>query len=295
MRRPKAVTYSIFALAWFSIPAHGQKLDIEQIEQSIRYINNLQSTDGGFRASESDAQSTISATTAALRAHKYLHPRARPRDQDGPREFVLKCYNKSVGAFASRPGGECDVHSTAMGLMALVELKTATDQVAGPCKEYFAQRAKSLSEIYIAVAALHAAGLSASTANDWIALFAATRTDGGVYGKSPVDTAGAVITILRLGGKIEDPDAVAAVLNRAQRDDGGFAGTDASDLGTTYRIMRALYMLKTRPNIQSCRAFLARCRNVDGGYGLTPGQRSTVSATYFAVIVMHWLDELERG
>ena len=39
------------------------------------------------------------------------------------------------------------------------------------------------------------------------------------------------------------------------------------------------------------RAFVAKCRNDDGGYGVAPGLASTAGGTYFASIILHWLDE----
>jgi hypothetical protein len=51
-------------------------------------------------------------------------------------------------------------------------------------------------------------------------------------------------------------------------------------------------MLKATPDdVVRLRDFLASCRNDDGGYGPGKGQPSAVSATYFASIISHWLDE----
>ena len=37
------------------------------------------------------------------------------------------------------------------------------------------------------------------------------------------------------------------------------------------------------------REFIAKCRNADGGYGVTAGQASSASGTYYAGIILHWL------
>ena len=47
---------------------------------------------------------------------------------------------------------------------------------------------------------------------------------------------------------------------------------------------------ETPRSADAVRAFIAKCRNADGGYGPAPGQPSNVGATYFATIVSHWLD-----
>ena len=38
------------------------------------------------------------------------------------------------------------------------------------------------------------------------------------------------------------------------------------------------------------REFIGKCRNADGGYGVTPGTASGASGTYYAGIILHWLD-----
>jgi hypothetical protein len=49
-------------------------------------------------------------------------------------------------------------------------------------------------------------------------------------------------------------------------------------------------MLRAKPaDVERLRAFIAKCRNADGGYGVAPGQPSAVGSTYFAGIVLHWL------
>ena len=53
-------------------------------------------------------------------------------------------------------------------------------------------------------------------------------------------------------------------------------------------------MLKERPDTKKVKAFIASCRNTDGGYGVTPGAPSSVSGTYYASIIQHWADELGK-
>jgi hypothetical protein len=107
------------------------------------------------------------------------------------------------------------------------------------------------------------------------------------------DTGGAVVAVLRLGGKVEHRDKVLEALKAGQRDDGGYGKADAkgSDLETTYRVLRAFHMLKDRPDAEKVRKFVAKCRNEDDGYGVMPGQPSAVGGTYFASIILHWLAE----
>ena len=72
----------------------------------------------------------------------------------------------------------------------------------------------------------------------------------------------------------------------------GYEGLVAKDIESTYRVMRSFMMLKEPPaDTVRLRAFIASCRNKDGGYGVTPGQPSSVSGTYYAGIVLHWLGD----
>jgi hypothetical protein len=102
------------------------------------------------------------------------------------------------------------------------------------------------------------------------------------------------VTLLRLGGDVADRAALVKILKDGQRRNGGYGKDDneiASDLETTYRVMRCFVMLKASPeNVEGMRSFVAKCRNEDGGYGMTPGEPSNVNATYFAGIIRHWLD-----
>ena len=80
-------------------------------------------------------------------------------------------------------------------------------------------------------------------------------------------------------------------------DDGGFgeAKAEVSDLGSTYRVMRALMLLKEKPkDVAALRKFVTSCRNSDGGYGVTAGAPSSMSGVYYATIVSKWLDDMEK-
>ena len=78
----------------------------------------------------------------------------------------------------------------------------------------------------------------------------------------------------------------------AERDALGTAERPESDLESTYRVMRAFAMMKEQPaDAAKLRGFIARCRAKAGGYGERPGELPTVTGTYFAAIVTHWLEQ----
>jgi prenyltransferase beta subunit len=279
--------------------AHAQ--NPRQINATVAYLRSLQTEGGGFTATAqrpTDKQPnspSLRATSAALRSLKYFG--GAPRDAEASKRFVAQCFDKTSGGFADTPGGKPDVATTAVGLMALAELKMPLEAYRDAAVKYLDDHAKSFEDIRIAAAGLEAVQARSPRAEAWLKQVADLRNPEGTYGKDndlARDTGSAVVVVLRLGGEVQNRDAVLQALKRGQRSDGGFgkAGVKASDLETTYRVMRAFMMLKARPdNVQSLHAFIAKCRNEDGGYGISPGQPSTAGSTYFAAIIRHWLTE----
>jgi hypothetical protein len=295
------ITYSIYRqlrlclLAALALGAVAQSapLSPEQREASVAYVLSLQNPDGGFRGTAAPGPSQLSATTMSLRSLQYFGGKSKNRE--ATLEFAMSCYDPAAGTLADTPGGTPNVRSTAIGLMALADLGAALPEGGKRIVAYFDQNAKALPDIYMAVAALDAAGLKAPAAARWISAYEATRNAKDTYGSGGVDTARAVNTVVRLGGPIKEREAVVRDLKALQRPDGGFSAAGAnSDLGTTYPVMRAFSLLKEKPDLPGVVRFVASCRNTDGGYGPRPGEPSTAAATYHAAIVLHWVDEMSR-
>jgi hypothetical protein len=195
------------------------------------------------------------------------------------------------------PGGKPDLFTTAVGVMAVTELKMPTDKVSAGAVKFLSENAKNFEDIRIAAAGLERLNEKAPNAKAWLADVGKLQNADGSFGKGPGQaraTGGSVVTLLRLGGDVADRAALVKILKDGQRRNGGYGKDDneiASDLETTYRVMRCFVMLKASPeNVEGMRSFVAKCRNEDGGYGMTPGEPSNVNATYFAGIIRHWLD-----
>jgi len=282
------VTTLFLALACAAAP-----LSQEQRAATVAFAAGLQNDDGGYRPTPATADSSLGATTSGLRTIKYFGGEARRKRRTT--SFVMSCYHPTLGAFSDKPGGTPDVRTTAIGLMSLGELQGPIQEHAPAILRYFNENAKSLPDVYIAAAALDSAKVSNPNASTWIAMFApALSTGDESTGKGAPELASAAITTLRLGGTLPNREHVARVLQAAQKPDGGFGAAETSDLSTTYRLMRAVYMVKAKPDLARLRAFIDRCRNPDAGYGPTPGQPATASATYNAGIVLHWIEELQK-
>jgi prenyltransferase beta subunit len=275
-------------------PARGQTA--EQKKETIAYLRSLQTQSGGFLPARpprgEDGQPSLRATTGALRALKYFG--GQPRDAKACAAFVKSCFDDKTGGFRDKPSAKTDIITTAVGIMAMMELKAP---VYGDAINYLrGSDTKNFEEIRMAAAGLEAVEKRSLQRDPWLKQIAEMRNHDGSYGKGDGmarDTGSAVVTILRLGGQLDKRDKVLEVLRSGQRSDGGFgkADTKTSDLESTYRIMRAFHMMNTQPaDVDALRRFIARCRNTDGAYGIAPDQPSTVGSTYFAAIILHWLD-----
>jgi prenyltransferase beta subunit len=179
--------------------------------------------------------------------------------------------------------------------MALVEVKIPTEKYEPKAIAFMADNAKAFEQVRMAAAGLEAVGKKSEKNDAWLDRLARLRNADGTFGKGKGmvrETGGAVACVLRLGGKVADRDAVLKALDAGQREDGGFGREDAtgSDLETSYRVVRSYVMLKARPkNTDGLKGFIGKCRNADGGYGVTPGAPSSAGSTYFAGILLHWL------
>jgi prenyltransferase beta subunit len=270
-----------------------------QKKETIAYLHSLYVAGQGFRSSP-QARPSVGATSSALRALAYFG--GKPPEDEGCARLVKSCFDRSSGGFADQPGGKIDVHTTSVGIMAIVQLKLPTEPYEAGVLRYLGENAHTFEDIRIAAAAVEALGKKPSQARAWVRQLEQMRLADGSYGKgdgAARATGGAVAAVLRLGGKVEDRENVLRILNAGQRSDGGFgkSGSDRSELESTYRIVRCFAMLHSKPQrADALRAFLARCRNRDGGYGVAPSQPSSASGTYFAAIVLHWLEgECEGG
>ena len=275
---------------------HGQTQ--EQRKETITYLQSLQTSEGGFlpqAAKGNEVKPTVRATSSALRALKYFGGEAKDPASCG--QFVHSCFNRTAGGFADSPGGTPTVATTAIGIMAVVEVKLPADTYTPSVVKFLGENTKEFEEIRIAAAGLEAINQRPPQAATWIEQILKMRNAEGSFGKGigqARDTGGSLVALLRLGYKPEKIEGWLAVLKAGQRKDGGFGkeDSDSSDLETTYRVMRAFHMLKERPaEPEKLRAFLAKCRNTDGGYGVAADQPSNVSATYYAAIIRHWLAE----
>lgn len=262
--------------------------------QTRHYLVGLQSADGGFAIDTATPTPTLRATAAAIRALRHFGGEV-PRVEEAAK-FVMRCRDAATGGFGSGPGQKPGVAVTATGIMAAVELKIPQEKYRDAAVKYLGARAEDIEDIRLCAAAFESLKLPAPKAKEWLDAVAKTRHSDGTFGEGAgvVRSTGSMAALtLRLGGELANRNAVVAVLKKGQRPDGGYGKAEkpaTSDLETSYRVVRALVMLKEKPaDPAKLREFVAKCRNKDGGYGIAPGQMSSGPATYYAAMLMHWL------
>ena len=265
----------------------------EDFAQTAAFAAAQQNEDGGFAAGPGQP-STLGATNSGLRVLDYVG--GSVPDLAGCIAFVKACKIKG-GGFAQTPGGKHDVVTTAIGLLAAAELKIADRAMIDDALAYFGAEAKSFEEVRMSIAGLEAVTAISPDFPRWAEQIESLRQPDGSFGDGAArafTSGGAGAAILRMGMNLEKRDAVIAAIKSGQRPEGAWSKDDGPpDLGSSYRVMRALYMLKEKTDVEKLIGFIGRCRRNDGSYSSTPGGPGSLGSTYFATIILHWLRLLD--
>jgi pimeloyl-ACP methyl ester carboxylesterase/prenyltransferase beta subunit len=256
--------------------------------QTAAYAAAHQNKDGGF-AAKVGQKSSLGATNSGLKV--LLHVGGSVRDVLGCIKYVKSCRDSS-GGFAAEPGGKPDVITTAVGLMAASELKIADPEMVKAAIGYLGTNAKSFEEVRMAIAGLEAARTPSPDFPRWLEQIQALREPDGTFGQGPKKafaTGGAAAAILRMGMKLDNRDAIISAIKAGQRSEGGWSKDDGlPDLGSTYRVMRALYMLREKPDVDRLLSFVKGFRQSDGSYAGSTGGAGDLGGTYTATIITRW-------
>jgi len=286
-----------FATAFFVCLSPARAGDAGD-KATIAYVQKLQTASGAFLpqtpSPDSKLTPTLKTTSTAVRILHYLGD--APFNKDAAIGFIASCHDAQTGGFADVPKGKPDVATTAIGLMAVKELKMPVDKYQAGAVKYLTENARGFEDVRIAAAGLEAIAAKSPKGQAWLDQVLKMQNPDGTFGKDAGqarDTGGAVVTILRLGSTPKDKSQVLKIIRDGQRPSGGFGKGDSevnADLESSYRIMRCFMMLQAQPErVEGLRTFIAKCRNEDGGYGVAPGQPSSISGTYYAAIIRYWL------
>ena len=258
------------------IPAPLFAQSADEKKATIQFLVGLQQSDGGFVPRRPTGAWTRRRDRRSgrrrppCRAIRYLGGEVPNKDK--ALAFVKSCLNADTGAFADTPGGKEELAATAVGMMALAALQP--DASHEKSIAYLRRRAKTFEDRRLAVAGMEAAGTFPPEVVDWVAEVNRGSNPDGTFGKDaglPRETGSIAAMILRSGQKldIDQRKAIVKALKDGQRPDGGYGKAEAkdSDPETTYRVMRAFYLLKEKPkDVAQLKAYIAKHRNADGGY-----------------------------
>lgn len=284
---------------------------VEAVERklaAIRYVQALQDKDtGAFKATAEAKGPSLRATSAAIRTLSYHY--RKPVKEAVPNAaktvaFVMSCFDPKTGGFADAPGGKPDIAITGIGVLAALELEIPRDKFA-KAMDYLKDNAKTFEDVRIGAAVVEVWGVKNCPfeLDFWLKIAKAHGAmsitidpkDGGAR-----EVGSYAAMMLRLDvqpGGDRERMLIAERLRDGQRDDGGWGKKDekVSDLETTYRVMRAFYLLKEKPkNAAKLSEFIGKCRNKDGGYGVKPGEPSSASGVYLVAAIGKWLDDMEK-
>jgi hypothetical protein len=268
-----------------STTAHAQLTTADK-QATLTYIDTLHDkSTGGYRV-DTKTESSLRATAGAVRAIKYLG--GDPSIKAEALKFMESHRDTVTGAFSEKTGKpDCVITSVALlGIGAFKEHGSFDKSI-----DYLRANAKSFEEVRIGAAGLEATNTKPKWLDDWIAIANQQLNNDGTAGKGDGrarETASVAAMKLRLGYPLANKAKVIEVIVSGQRSDGGWGKADAtaSDLETTYRVMRALMLLKEKPkDAKSVHAWLAKHRNADGGYGLEPGKPSSMNAVYYVAAI----------
>jgi prenyltransferase beta subunit len=276
----------VLCVSW----ASAQLTDAEK-KATTAFIATLRDdATGGYRV-DAKAAPSLRATAGAVRALAALGSPLTNASKATTAKYVQSHY--SNGGFAES-GTKPDVTMTSVGLLAAGALGLPLDD---KFEEYLHTNAKSFEEVRIGAAGLEAMGRKPKWLEEWVRIADGELNTDGTAGRGDGrarQTASVAAMKLRLGYPVANKAKVVAAIVDGQRPDGGWgkAGAAASDLETTYRVMRALHLLKEKPKDEkSLNQFLNSCRSRDGGYGIEKGQPSTMSGVYYGTAIAKWMEK----
>ncbi|QEL15928.1 prenyltransferase/squalene oxidase repeat-containing protein [Limnoglobus roseus] len=275
----------------FALPSFASAQTAAEKQATLQYLAGLQDAATGTFKLNAKTPPGLRATSSAVRATRYLGGDLAHKDKITA--FVLSCYDPATGGFHELDA-KPDVTVTAIGVMAAVELGIPEAKFP-KAVEYLHANAKTFEDVRIGAAALEALEKKPDWTDAWIKLADAQLNNDGTAGKGDGlarDSASVAAMKLRLGYPLANKAKVIEQIKAGQRPDGawGKAGAKGGDGETTYRVMRSLMLAKEKPrDAAKLREFFAACRNADGGYGVAPGEPSSVSGVYYQAIVAKWL------
>jgi hypothetical protein len=288
------VTVLLFPAVLFAQTADEKKA-------TLKFIDSLRDPDTGAWAVSPPKEGeklkpSLRAVNGAVNALRCFGGELTEKEK--VQKFVMGCYDEKTGAFAE-PGDKPTVAMTSVGVLAATAVgidKAKYKKAMG----YIEENAMGFEDYRIGAAAIEAFGVKESgiDAGVWVRLaywasFKLPPSSGYFPSRDYRATVSFAALCLRLDQKLakqEREEAVRVIWDKQQKDGGWQYSIRTSDAETTYRVMRALMLLKEKPkDPEAVAKFVASCRRKDGGYGVDADAPSSMSGVYYAAKVSEWL------
>lgn len=287
----------LFALLLLPVVAFAQTAD--EKKATVKFIDSLRDADTGAWAVSppkdgEKLKPSLRAVNGAVNALKFFG--GELTDKEKVTKFVLGCYDDKTGAFAE-PGDKPTVAMTSVGVLAATALGIDKAKYK-KAMEYIEENAKTFEDYRIGAAAIEAFGVKESGVDTVVWVRWAFLLSGGPdhlsLDPSERSPAGFAAACLRLGHNLDKYERKTTLdkIHFHQVKGGGWKKdvTKESDAEATYRVMRALVLLKEKPkDADGVAKFVASCRRKDGGYGVDADAPSSMSGVYYAAMIGEWL------
>lgn len=262
-------------------------------QDRMRYfLEQLQREDGGYADTSLNSESSVNSTNSVVKVLGHVGWPVANAERIG--EFIDRCLDKATGGFAQAPGAEANAFATASALIVLHGIGDAGRfaRYWDHASAFMNALADSQYDHFMVISAYDECGIRGSSPSRSIAYFE-EKGEMGRYGNDVAEVAIAVASLLRLGRPVKDPEFQTATLLAGQCSDGGFGPDGASDLFTSYCVLRALVLLAGEPGLGRLSGYVDRLERTDG-YTVRAGEPSSAGATYMALTLRGWIGALQK-
>ncbi len=209
-------------------------------KETITFLTSLKDTTGGYTDTPF-APAALQPTLSVCKALKYFG--IAPQNPDDIFNFVTNCFDSATGAYIDTSSTRPTVFATAIGLLLLhsIGATEALTKQYPAAMQFMSRNATIREEHFMVIAVIDECKLDIPVPASTIAFLRAMQEENGTFGKSVLNNAIIASALIRAKESLKNPQAVAQLLLSGQQQDGGFADKEgASELGTSYGVMRTL-------------------------------------------------------
>lgn len=266
-----------------------------QKQQTLAFFHTLEKEHAGF-SNTSDGLILPQPTLSVLKSYEFFG-----RSYEKPDElliYIQGLFDQPTGGFKDPINQKVTVFSTAVALLALKQI-AAFDYFKAcsySAMAFMHNYARIREEHFMLIGVCDECHLKFHPEKS-IDFFKNQEDENGIFGDSVLNNAICASALLRIGGSLKNPNAVANLLLSAQTAEGGFAdlqqngltkSTVKADLWTSYCVMRFLDLMHLRPNRLSLQSWILKLQKESGGFS-GDDTESNANATYQCLSILEWI------